>query len=409
MKNRKLLTLFLIVFIDLLGFSIILPLLPFYAETFSATPTQVGLLVASYAAAQLVGAPVLGRMSDRFGRKPVLLISLAGTFIGFLMLGFANSLAMLFASRILDGFTGGNISVAQAYVTDITDESNRAKGLGMLGAAFGLGFIIGPAVGGILSVYGFALPAFVAAGLSLVSILGVIIFLPESLSEEARKDLMNQTRQRFSLENLWKAINRPRVGPIYHVRFFYGLAFAIFQTIFPLYAQYKLGLDARGTGFVLTYVGILVVFVQGFLIGWLASRFNEYRLVFLATLIMTVSLFAWAVAPNLLFVLVILAPLAFAAGILNTLLNSTLSKAVYPEEVGGALGLSASLESLTRVISPAAGGFLLGSLGPWAPGLAGGLIMIWTVNYAWRRLVRKPDPPLPPRTNNEGMETTGAN
>jgi DHA1 family tetracycline resistance protein-like MFS transporter len=409
MKNRKLLTLFLIVFIDLLGFSIILPLLPFYAETFSATPTQVGLLVASYAAAQLVGAPVLGRMSDRFGRKPVLLISLAGTFIGFLMLGFANSLAMLFASRILDGFTGGNISVAQAYVTDITDESNRAKGLGMLGAAFGLGFIIGPAVGGILSVYGFALPAFVAAGLSLVSILGVIIFLPESLSEEARKDLMNQTRQRFSLENLWKAINRPRVGPIYHVRFFYGLAFAIFQTIFPLYAQYKLGLDARGTGFVLTYVGILVVFVQGFLIGWLASRFNEYRLVFLATLIMTVSLFAWAVAPNLLFVLVILAPLAFAAGILNTLLNSTLSKAVYPEEVGGALGLSASLESLTRVISPAAGGFLLGSLGPWAPGLAGGLIMIWTVNYAWRRLVRKPDPPLPPRTNNEGMETTGVN
>jgi DHA1 family tetracycline resistance protein-like MFS transporter len=409
MKNRKLLTLFLIVFIDLLGFSIILPLLPFYAKTFSATPTQVGLLVASYAAAQLVGAPVLGRMSDRFGRKPVLLISLAGTFIGFLMLGFANSLAILFASRILDGFTGGNISVAQAYVTDITDESNRAKGLGMLGAAFGLGFIIGPAVGGILSVYGFALPAFVAAGLSLVSILGVIIFLPESLSEEARKDLMNQTRQRFSLENLWKAINRPRVGPIYHVRFFYGLAFAIFQTIFPLYAQYKLGLDARGTGFVLTYVGILVVFVQGFLIGWLASRFNEYRLVFLATLIMTVSLFAWAVAPNLLFVLVILAPLAFAAGILNTLLNSTLSKAVYPEEVGGALGLSASLESLTRVISPAAGGFLLGSLGPWAPGLAGGLIMIWTVNYAWRRLVRKPDPPLPPRTNNEGMETTVAN
>lgn len=409
MKNRKLLTLFLIVFIDLLGFSIILPLLPFYAETFNATPTQVGLLVASYAAAQLIGAPILGRMSDRFGRKPVLLISLAGTFIGFLLLGFANSLAMLFASRILDGFTGGNISVAQAYVTDITDESNRAKGLGMLGAAFGLGFIIGPAVGGILSVYGFALPAFMAAGLSLVSILGVIIFLPESLSEEARKDLTNQTRQRFSLENLWQAINRPRVGPIYHVRFFYGLAFATFQTIFPLYAQYKLGLDARGTGFVLTYVGILVVFVQGFLIGWLASRFNEYRLVFLATLIMTVSLFAWAVAPNLLFVLVILAPLAFAAGVLNTLLNSTLSKAVYPEEVGGALGLSASLESLTRVISPAAGGFLLGSLGPWAPGLAGGLIMIWTVNYAWRRLVRNPDPPLPPRTNNEGMETTVAN
>jgi DHA1 family tetracycline resistance protein-like MFS transporter len=375
---------------------------------FNATPTQVGLLVASYAAAQLVGAPVLGRMSDRFGRKPVLIISLTGTFIGFLILGFANSLAMLFVSRILDGFTGGNISVAQAYVTDITDENNRARGLGMLGAAFGLGFIIGPALGGILSVYGFAVPAFVAASLSLISIIGVIIFLPESLTDEARATLMNKTRQKYSLGNLWQAIDRPRVGPILHVRFFYGLAFATFQTIFPLYAQYKLGLDARGTGFVLTYVGILVIFVQGFLVGWLAARFNEYRLVFLGTLIMTVSLFAWAVASSILFVLVILAPLAVAAGILNTLLNSTLSKAVYPEEVGGTLGISASLESLTRVISPAAGGFLLGSLGPWAPGLAGGLIMVWTVSYAWRRLVRRPDPPLPPRRNNEVVETSVA-
>ncbi len=408
MKNRRLITLFLIVFIDLLGFSIILPLLPFYAETFNATPTQVGLLVASYAAAQLVGAPILGRMSDRFGRKPILMISLSGTFIGFLMLGFANSLAMLFASRILDGFTGGNISVAQAYITDITDENNRARGLGMLGAAFGLGFIIGPALGGILSVYGFAIPAFVAAALSLISIIGVLFFLPESLTEEARTALINQTRLKFSLGNLWRAINRPRVGPILHVRFFYGLAFATFQTIFPLYAQYKLGLDARGTGFVLTYVGILVVFVQGFLVGWLVARFNEYRLVFLGTLIMTVSLFAWALASSILFVLVILAPLAIAAGILNTLLNSTLSKAVYPEEVGGTLGISASLESLTRVISPAAGGFLLGSLGPWAPGLAGGMIMVWTVSYAWRRLVRKPDPPLPPRRNNRVIETRAA-
>jgi DHA1 family tetracycline resistance protein-like MFS transporter len=402
-NNKKLITLFLIVFIDLLGFGIILPLLPFYAESFGASPTQIGLLVASYAAAQLVGAPVLGRISDRIGRKPVLVISLAGTFIGFLMLGFANSLAMLFASRIIDGFTGGNISVAQAYITDITDESNRAKGLGLLGAAFGLGFIIGPALGGTLSVYGYALPAFVAAGLSLVSILGVLLFLPESLSVEARNALADRAQPKFSLQNLWRAITRPRVGPILNVRFFYGLAFATFQTMFPLYAQVKLGLDARSTGFVLAYVGILVVFFQGFLVGWLAARFNEYRLIFLATVIMTVTLFAWAVAPNTLFILIILAPLAFAAGTLNTLLNSTLSKVVYPEEVGGTLGISASLESLTRVISPSAGGFLLGSFGAWAPGLVSGLIMIWTVSYTWRRLVQKPDPPLPPRSADESV------
>jgi DHA1 family tetracycline resistance protein-like MFS transporter len=332
----------------------------------------------------------------------VLLISLAGTFIGFLMLGFANSLAMLFASRIIDGFTGGNISVAQAYITDITDESNRAKGLGLLGAAFGLGFIVGPALGGTLSVYGYALPAFVAAGLSLVSILGVLLFLPESLTAEARNALADRDRPKFSLQNLWQAINRPRVGPILNVRFFYGLAFATFQTIFPLYAQVKLGLDARGTGFVLAYVGILVVFFQGFLVGWLAARFDEYRLIFLATLIMTVTLFAWAVAPNTLAILIILAPMAFAAGTLNTLLNSTLSKAVYPEEVGGTLGISASLESLTRVISPSAGGFLLGSIGAWAPGLVSGLFMVWTAGYTWRRLI---DPPLPPRKDEAELGT----
>lgn len=399
MNNRKLITLFLIVFIDLLGFSVILPLLPFYAETFNATPTQIGLLVASYAAAQLVGAPILGRLSDRIGRKPVLVISLTGTFIGFLILGFANSLWMLFMSRILDGFTGGNISVAQAYITDVTDESNRAKGLGMLGAAFGLGFIIGPALGGILSVYGFAVPAFVAAGFSLLSILGVLFFLPESLTEKAREELSKRDKQSFSLKSLWQAINRPRVGPILHVRFFYGLAFAIFQTIFPLYALYRFDLDARSTGFVLTYVGILVVFVQGFLVGWMAARFNEFRLIFSATVIMGLSLLAWAIVPNIIMLLIVLAPLAFAAGILNTLLNSTLSKAVYPEEVGGTLGLSASLESLTRVISPSVGGYLLGSIGPWAPGLTAGLIMVWTVSYAWRRLIQNPDPPLPSRSD----------
>lgn len=405
MQNRRLLTLFLIVFIDLLGFSLILPLLPFYAETFGATPFQIGLLVAAYAAAQLVGAPLLGRLSDRFGRRPVLLISLIGTFIGFLILGFASSLWMLFASRLLDGFTGGNISVAQAYITDITDEKDRAKGLGLLGAAFGVGFIIGPAVGGILSVYGFAVPAFVAAGLSLISILGVIFFLPESLTAEARARLEKKAKQEISLRNLWAAINRPRVGPLLNVRFFYGLAFATFQTIFPLYAQYKLGLDARNTGFVLTYVGILVVFVQGFLVGWLAARYNEYRLIFLATILMMIVLFAWALVPNLMALLIVLAPLAVAAGILNTLLNSALSKAVYPEEVGGTLGLSASLESLTRVISPTAGGILIGSLGTWAPGVVGGLIMLGTVSYAWRRLIVKPDPPLPQRVNDDELET----
>src|SRR4030042_2542380 len=198
MKNTRLMTIFLIVFIDLLGFSLILPLLPYYAETYGATPTIVGLLVASYAGAPLIGSPLLGRLSDRIGRKPVLLRSVICAGIGFLLLGFADPigrfiagifapqaanafvLGVLFFSRILDGLTGGNITVAQAYITDVTDEQNRARGLGVIGAAFGLGFIIGPAAGGALSQWGYSTPAFVAAAVSFSNLVAIYFLLPES-------------------------------------------------------------------------------------------------------------------------------------------------------------------------------------------------------------------------------------
>jgi DHA1 family tetracycline resistance protein-like MFS transporter len=397
MQNRSLTTVFVIVFIDLLGFSLILPLLPYYAETFGATPTVVGLLVASYAAAQLLGAPLLGRLSDRYGRRPVLLLSIFGTFLGFLLLGFARSLWVLFASRILDGLTGGNISVAQAYITDVTDEKSRARGLGLIGAAFGLGFIIGPAVGGALSIYGYALPAFAAAGLAFLNLIAVFTWLPESLTEVRRAELAQHPRPAFTFRALWQALNRPRVGPLLHVRFFFGLAFAIFQTIFALYAQYRLGLEANQTGYVLAYVGLLSVLVQGVAIGWLAIHISERYLIFSAVVLMAFSLLAWAFVPSLLALLVLLAPLALAGGTLNTILSSALTKAVYPEEVGGTLGLSTSLESLTRVIAPSVGGVLLGRLGTAAPGVFGALIMLWVVSFVWRRLIVNPDPPLPDR------------
>jgi DHA1 family tetracycline resistance protein-like MFS transporter len=396
-QKRKLTTVFVIVFIDLLGFGLILPLMPYYAETFGATPTVVGLLVASYAAAQLIGAPILGRLSDRFGRRPVLLISIFGTFVGFLLLGFARSLWVLFAGRILDGLTGGNISVAQAYITDVTDEKGRARGLGLIGAAFGLGFIIGPAAGGTLSVWGYAVPAFVAAALSFLNWIAILIWLPESLTEARRAELAKRPRPAFTSRALWQALNRPRVGPLLHIRFFFGLAFAIFQTIFALYAQYRLGLQANETGYVLTYVGVLAVLVQGVAIGWLTARFKESHLIFSAVILMTFSLLAWAFAPSVLALLVVLAPLALAGGTLNTVLNSSLTKAVYSEEVGGTLGLSVSLESLTRVIAPSVGGLLLDRLGTSAPGVFGALIMVWVVSFVWRRLIVKPDPPLPER------------
>ncbi len=394
MNNKRLTIIFLIVFVDLLGFSLILPLLPYYAATFGADAFVTGLLVASYAVAQLIGAPLLGRWSDRVGRRPVLLISIFGTFIGFLLLGFAGALWMLFLSRVIDGLTGGNISVAQAYIADVTDEKNRARGLGMIGAAFGLGFIIGPAVGGALSVFGYAVPAFAAATLSLINLLAVFVFLPESLTAERRAAMAAQKKPPFTLRALIVALNRPRVGPLLHTRFFFGLAFALFQSVFALYAQYRLGLDAQTTGYVLAYVGLLSVLVQGVAIGKLTARFAESRLIFAASVMMGLSLLAWAFAPNLVALLVILAPIAFAGGTLNTVLSSALTKAVTREEIGGTLGLASSVESVTRVIAPTLGGFLIEFYGAGAPGIFSALVMLWVVTFVWRRIIVNPDPPL---------------
>lgn len=418
--RNRLLTIFMIVFVDLLGFSLILPLLPYYAEQYGANAIVVGLLTASYAAAQLVGAPLLGRLSDQYGRRPILLVSIAGTAIGFLLLGTAEIigqsvgmalfganvaainmlvLALIFASRILDGLTGGNISVAQAYISDVTAPEERGKAFGLIGAAFGLGFIIGPVVGGLLGErFGYAVPAFVAMTIATLNLIGVYLFLPESVSPEQRAEMTNRPRPAFSFSSLWAALNRPRVGPLFHIRFFFGMAFAMFQTIFALYAAgYPLNLNVEQTGLVLGYVGVLAVFTQGFAIGRLTKRYSDKQLMLTSAIMMAAALLLWGFVPNVWTLLIVMAPLAFGGGVLNTVINSALSKSVYPEEIGGTLGISASIESLTRVIAPALGGLLLTVARPWGPALFTSVIMVWVSSFIWRKLFLKPDPPLEPR------------
>jgi DHA1 family tetracycline resistance protein-like MFS transporter len=385
MNKKQLFSIILVVFIDLLGFSLILPLLPYYAATFKATPIVTGLVVASYALAQLIGAPVLGRLSDRYGRRPILLVSVLGTFLGFVLLGFASALWMLFVSRIIDGLTGGNLSIAQAYISDVTDAKNRARGLGMIGAAFGLGFIIGPATGGFLSQWGYGVPAFAAAGLSLVNLALIYLWLTESLPAE-RRTQMNPNRPALTLAALLTALRRPFSGSLLITRFFFGLAFAIFQTIFSLYALTRFGLAAAQTGYVLAYVGVLSVITQGFLVGRIAARVREDVLIVGSVALMAVSLLGWALASSVLGLLLVLIPTSLSGGLLNTILSSTLTKAVDAQEIGGILGLSASIESSTRILAPLVGSALLQQLGTGAPGVFGALVLAGLLIYVLKTI-----------------------
>ena len=380
MKTRPLFSIILVVFIDLLGFSLIIPLLPYYAQTFNASDTTVGLLLASYAAAQLIGAPLLGRASDRLGRKPILIVSIFGTFLSFLIFGFATSLLVLFVSRILQGLTGGNLSVAQAYITDITDAKSRNRGLGMIGAAFGFGFIIGPALGGLLSNISYSLPAFVAAALSFINLVLIIFWLPESLTPQMRAQ-MSEKKSGLSITTFLETLKRPLIGPLLITRFLYSLAFVILQSIFSLFALKRFGMSVVATGFVLTYVGIVAVFTQAWLIGKLSQRFQDMWLIQVGLVVLAFGLLAWAFAPNILLLVLSVTPIALAGGMLNTVLPSALTKAIEAQEVGGILGLSTSIESFTRVIAPLLGGYMLEKVSYWAPGTFGSLILVVAIVY----------------------------
>jgi DHA1 family tetracycline resistance protein-like MFS transporter len=395
--KRELILILAYVFVDVLGFSLILPLLPYYADTFQASDTVVGLLLAANAVTQFLATPIIGRLSDRHGRRPLILLCLAGTVTSFALLGLARSLAMLFVSRILDGILGGNIALAQAYITDVTDDKDRAKGLGLIGAAFGMGFIFGPAIGGTLSAGGnYALPAFLAAGLAALNLLGVTIWLPESLTRERRAQTADRPARRVTAEALWAALRRPCVGPLLTLRLVYGLASTMFETIFSLFAKERLSLDARATSYVLTYVGVVIVAVQGGGIAMLTRRLRERPLIFWGSVLLAVSLLAWGLTGQLWVLLVVLAPLALSSGVVNVVSNSVLTKSVYPEETGGTLGISAAIGSLMRVVSPILGGFLIGQVGSYAPGVLGAVLMAAMALYVWRTILFVPDFECPP-------------
>ncbi len=379
MKKSPLLPIFLIVFVDLLGFGLILPLLPFYAESFGASELVVGLLIASYSFMQFIGAPILGRLSDKWGRRPVLLLSQFGTFVGFIVLGVANTLLLLFVGRIIDGISGANLSTAQAYISDVTEEKDRAKSFGLIGAAFGLGFILGPAAGGWLASFGYQVPAFVAAGLSAMSMVLTYFLLPEP----ARRSNPASARRSFSITALKRVMTNPAVGSLLSIGFTFGIAFTMFQTSFALFAASRLGFTEQETGFMLAYVGVLSVIMQVVVVGRLVKRLGERQSLVISIAALALGLGLMSMAQTPLALIAIMPILSFGGGATTPVLTSLYSKSVAREEVGGLLGITTSVDSASRVIAPIVGNGLL-AFNNALPALGGAALLMIPLFIAFK-------------------------
>ncbi len=407
----------------MLGLTIIIPLLPLYAASFGLTPAMIGLLGATYPMMQFIGAPVLGRLSDRYGRKPILVISQVGTLIGFIMMALATSGLMLFVSRIIDGISGANIATAQAAITDSTSEKTRTQGLGLIGAAFGLGFIIGPLIAyAALALSGndYRAPALAAAFFSLLSILLTSFWFKETLPEEER-DQEGDGKPAFSFKSMITAVTHPTVGILLVLMFAQQLAFGGFEQLLALFTLSNLGFNASGNTIIFVYVGVIVVMVQGYFIGKWSRRFGDRRLMYGGLALLSVGLLLISITPRqptptysqaaleeelnssgrdmtgetpptenisvdlppddnngwlgIIWMLVAMIPLSIGGGILRPAINSLITKRVEHQEVGGMLGISTSFSSAANAIAPIIFGIMFQAIGPRAPFMTGGILM----------------------------------
>ena len=369
-RQSPLLPIFLIVMVDVLGLTIILPLLPFYAERLGASPTLVGLLVSTYAACQLIAGPVLGQISDRMGRRPLLLVSQMGTFIGFLILAWAGTLWVVFLSRVIDGLTAGNLSLAQAYISDVTKPEDRAKAFGVIGVAFGIGFLIGPAISGFLSTYSYQYPIFAAAALSLTSILSTYFLLPGApvIAEAEKRDgpPLPAGRKLRVLDwgNYVTYFKRPALAQLLWEFFAFAFSFAIFMSGFALFAERRFTWNGhpfgvKEVGYIFAYVGFLGIILQGGLIGRLVKRFGETKLVSAGFISATVGFALIGFMYHLPGLLVASTLASFGTGVLRPALTSLITQHAGREEQGIVLGLTQSLMSIAQIIAPVIGGYMI--------------------------------------------------
>lgn len=350
------LVIFLTVLIDMIGFGIVIPILPLYSRGFHAADWQIGILFGSFSLMQLIFSPILGRWSDRFGRRPILLLSILGTALSFFILGMANTLWMLFIGRMLDGISGGNIPTAQAYIADVTPLEKRSGAMGLIGAAFGLGFVFGPAIGGLLGHYSIQLPFFVAGGLALLNALAIYLFLPESLNRQER------TAHSAVPSSFWQQLQQAKQGPLGTVMWTSlssTMAFSLVTALFTLFTAQRFGWHARENGVLFAYIGILGVVIQGGFIRRMVPKTGEKPLILIGAVSLLISMTLLPFAGSLQLIVLTSTLLAVGNSLVTPLLSGVASKSADATSQGIALGLMQSTASLGRMLGPSIGGFLL--------------------------------------------------
>jgi len=382
------LILFLVVFIDLVGFGIVIPLLPFYAEHHNASPDVVVLVLATYSLFQFFSGPLWGRLSDGIGRRPVLIVTLGGAALSYLGLACVDSLAMLFLVRAFGGIMAGNIGTAFAYIADVTTEENRAGGMGVIGAAFGLGFILGPAIGGILAgsdptTADFRTPALAAAGLSVFALLLAIVGLQESLSDEIRaKTAATPPANRW--RTLLNSLQRPRLGLLILISFLSVFVFAGMETTFAMWSRRTFGWGPEQNGYLFAFVGVVSAAIQGGLAGRLSKKFGERPMVVGGGLFLAIGLGMVPFSAEAPILVMVMGVLALGFAIMNPALNSLISKAAKDTEQGGIFGAARSATTMARVVGPAWAGLLFARMGLNWPYYAGAVVMLGVVALSFR-------------------------
>ena len=372
-----LLPIFLIVLVDIFAFTLVIPLLAIYAEHLGATPFEATLLVSIFAACQLISGPLLGRISDRIGRKPMLLVSQAGTFAGLLVMASAGTLWVLYVARVIDGATAGNLSLAQAYISDNTAPENRARSFGLIGIAFGLGFFLGPSVTGYLVQFGLRAPIYAAAALSLTSIMCTALLLPNQQPAAAgASSEAGPGGKRLGIVE-WGAyaqyLERPVLGALLGQMLLFGFSFTTFTSGFALFAERTFSWNGhpftvREIGYLFAYAGFLGIILQGGLIGRLVKQFGEPVLVATGFFSMGLAYLFLGMIHDIGPLLVVTTLAAFGQGVLRPTLTSLITQNAGRHEQGVVLGLSTSLMSVAQILAPLLGGWLIGAghLGPWA-------------------------------------------